>query len=106
MDKVFDEECLLSFISEVELQVWNPENPEDIYIYQQFVAGAFVFGINEDIVREAIRIRKQNRIKLPDAFIAATAIVYGFTLIADNDKDFSKIVPLKYINPSKPVEFI
>ena len=89
------------FISEVELQVWNPPNPEDLYIYQQFVSGSFIFGLNDDIIRETIRIRKQNKIKLPDAFVAATAIIHGLTLIADNDKDFLNIATLQYINPNK-----
>ena len=31
--------------------------------------------------------------------IAATAIVYDFTLIADNDADFKKVSGLKYLNP-------
>ncbi|WP_410522621.1 hypothetical protein [Pedobacter ginsengisoli] len=37
---------------------------------------------------------------MPDAFIAATAIINDLVLIGDNDKDFLKISALKYINPS------
>lgn len=44
-------------------------------------------------------MRKLHGLKLPDALIAATAIVYEFTLIADNDKDFLREPSLKYINP-------
>lgn len=33
--------------------------------------------------------------------IAATAIIFILTLIADNDKDFSRVPSLKYINPAK-----
>jgi predicted nucleic acid-binding protein len=98
IDQVVDQESLLSFISEVELQVWNPANPEDLDVYQQFVSSSFIFGINDDIIQETIRIRKQHKIKLPDAFVAATAIVNELTLIADNDKDFENVAGLKYIN--------
>ncbi len=32
MDNILDAESIISFISEIELQVWNPLNPEDITI--------------------------------------------------------------------------
>ena len=32
IDSIVDTECILSFISEIELQVWNPTNPADIEI--------------------------------------------------------------------------
>jgi predicted nucleic acid-binding protein len=102
MDEVVDQECVLSFISEVELQVWNPENPEDLDVYQQFVSSSTIFGINDAIIKETIRIRKHHKVKLPDAFIAATAIVNALTLIADNDKDFQNISRLNYLNPQNP----
>ncbi|RYF71696.1 MAG: PIN domain-containing protein [Cytophagaceae bacterium] len=35
-------------------------------------------------------------LKLPDAIIAATAIVHDFTLLSTNDSDFNKITALKY----------
>ena len=99
MDGVVDGNSAISFISEVELQVWSPINPEDTLIYNQFVASSFIYGIDNEIISETIRIRKQSNVKLPDAFIAATAIINNLTLVADNDKDFQKIKGLNYINP-------
>lgn len=40
MDNVVDGNSAISFISEVELQVWNPINPEDSLIYNQFVTSS------------------------------------------------------------------
>jgi hypothetical protein len=37
IDEVIDDESQLSFISENELQVWNPSNEEDLEIYSLFV---------------------------------------------------------------------
>lgn len=99
MDGVVDSNSAISFVSEVELQVWNPANPDDALIYSQFVASSFIYGIDNEIISETIRIRKQINVKLPDAFIAATAIINNLTLVADNDKDFMKIPGLKYVNP-------
>jgi predicted nucleic acid-binding protein len=94
IDQVVNQESLLSFITAIELQAWQPENPRDLEIYEQFVAGSFIFGISDQIIRETVSIRKFHRLKLPDALIAATATVHGLTLIADNDKDFLKIFGL------------
>ena len=100
IDEVIDNESQLSFISEIELQVWNPPNEEDLEIYSLFVTQADIVGIDAEIIAEAIRIRKDHQLKLPDAIIAATAITRDLTLIADNDKDFLKVTALKYINPN------
>jgi predicted nucleic acid-binding protein len=100
IDDIIDAESQLSFISEIELQVWNPPNEQDLEIYKLFVYQADIIGIDEGIIAEAIRIRKQHQLKLPDAIIAATAIIHNLILIGDNDKDFSKVDVLRYINPN------
>ncbi len=99
LDKVLDEESIISFITEIELQVWNPPNPLDIEVYSQFILGSTVLSVEESIIEETVRIRKNYNLKLPDALIAATAVVYKLTLVADNDKDFLRIPSLKYLNP-------
>ncbi|SEL29796.1 type II toxin-antitoxin system VapC family toxin [Parapedobacter koreensis] len=99
LDGVVDDESCISFVSEIELQVWTPQNSEDLLIYQQFVANSAIIGVDEYIINETVRIRKMHKIKLPDALIAATAIVNNLTLIADNDKDFLKVSGLRYSNP-------
>jgi len=101
LDQIIDQESRISFINEIELQVWNPSNPDDMAIYQEFVASSLVIGIDSNIIRETIRIRKHYRIKLPDALIAATALVNDLVLVADNDRDYEKVSDLKYINPAK-----
>ncbi len=101
IDRIIDEDVYLSFISEIELQVWNPPNEGDLVIYQDFVAHCNILSIDSDIISETIRIRKLYLLKLPDAIIAATAINRNLMLIADNDKDFLKVDALQYLNPNK-----
>lgn len=83
------------------MQVWSPDNPEDIIVYQQFVSQSDIIGINPRIISETIAIRKRYRLKIADAIIAATALKNDLTLVADNDDDFTRIPLLKYINPRK-----
>jgi len=58
-----------------------------------------IIPLNDDIVKTTIEIRKKNKIKTPDAIIAATAIVLGYTLITRNTNDFKKLDSLKIIDP-------
>jgi predicted nucleic acid-binding protein len=42
-----------------------------------------------------MNIRRDKKVKTPDAIIAATAIANDYTLISNNDKDFKSIQGLK-----------
>jgi len=103
LDNILDEESNISFITEIELQAWNSPNDIDLDVYKLFIDNSNVIGIYSSIISKTIEIRKTHNIKLPDAIIAATALVNNMTLVADNDKDFKKVTELKYINPSKLV---
>lgn len=101
MDNLVDEDSRVSFITKIELLVWNPPVPSDIIIREEFLDGSEIYFINDDIISLAIQIRKTTNIKLPDAVIAATAMINNLILISDNDNDFLKVEPLglKYLNP-------
>lgn len=101
IDSFIDADCTISFISEIELQVWSPPNPAGLIIYKQFVLQSNKIGINSEIISETISIRKNYRLKIADAIITATAIKLDITLMADNDKDFGRVEGLKYINVRK-----
>ncbi|WP_200837049.1 PIN domain-containing protein [Dyadobacter sp. 3J3] len=54
--------------------------------------------MSNEIVDKTIDLRKKSRIKLPDAIVAATAIIYNYTLITRNISDFKNIKGLTLIN--------
>jgi len=64
-----------------------------------FISGSTVLDIDKEIVDKTIEIRKSIKITLPDAIIAATALVYDFKLLSRNSKDFKNIPALKLQNP-------
>ena len=64
-----------------------------------FVRFADVIGLDEPIIQQTMRLRQQRRLKLPDAVIAATALVRGLTLITRNVSDFKGIPGLAVLNP-------
>jgi len=100
LDTIVDEESILSFISEIELQVWNPTDPNNLTICFQFITESNIIRVEDAIIKKTIDIRKNQKLKVPDAIIAATAMVNDFTLVSVNDKDFTKVPGLKYINPA------
>ena len=58
LDKILDKESVISFIAEIELQVWDPPDPDDMKIYQSFVSKSIIIGIQDGLIQETIRIRK------------------------------------------------
>ena len=58
--------------------------------------------LTNDIIETVIRLRKTNKIKLPDAIILATAIENNLKLITRNTKDFEVAAPSDIVfNPFK-----
>lgn len=66
---------------------------------KKFISNAIILELNKEIVDTTIDIRTQKKIKIPDAIIAATALVFDFTLLTRNTEDFKSISGLKIINP-------
>ena len=59
-----------------------------------------VENLDDTIVKKVIEIRKNRKIKLPDAIILATAVNRDQAIITRNTKDFINIYPsLKVIDP-------
>lgn len=91
-------EIQLSVISRMELLAWPNASETHLRVLEEFITASTVFSLHEPIIVESIRIRKNFRIKLPDAVIAATSLVFGLTLITRNTVDFQKIAGLKLLN--------
>lgn len=49
--------------------------------------------IDDEVAEEAVRIRRQRRMKLPDAIILATARVHRMVLATRNTRDFDREDP-------------
>lgn len=65
----------------------------------EFLSFADIVSLNEDVVDRTISLKKEIKIKTPDAIIAATALVNDYTLITNNFSDFKRISGLKIFNP-------
>jgi len=64
-----------------------------------FINDALVIELEQPIKLKTADIRKAHKLKLPDAIIAATALVYDLTLLSRNLADFKNITGLKVVDP-------
>ncbi len=99
MQSVLDEECNISIITKIELLGWQFPSAEKESEVTDFVTASVIIGLSDEIANQTISIRKSLKIKLPDAIIAATALVHGFELISRNEDDFKKVPGLGVVNP-------
>jgi len=97
MNGVIDSVPNVSVITKIEVLGFNA--PKEYYeLLTNFMNDATILDLTSDIVDVSINIRKIHKTKLPDAIIAATAIVYDFVLISRNVSDFKNIKGLKVID--------
>lgn len=98
-DLLKEESPVISAITEIELLCWKTANDKDLEILRDFINDSLVIELEQSIKLKTAEIRKGYRIKLPDAIIAATAMVYGLTLVTRNIEDFKNISDLDIVNP-------
>lgn len=98
-DLITAEQPVISAITEIELLCWKTATEKDLELLHNFINDALVIELEQAIKLKTADIRKVHRIKLPDAIIAATALVYDLTLLSRNVADFGGIDGLKISNP-------
>ncbi len=91
---LIDNEPIISIVTKIELLGFS-EVPSQIIL---FTENADILWLDEEIVRQTIELRKKHRFKLPDAIIAATALVHRLTLVTRNISDFKNIKRLEVQN--------
>ncbi|MBS1532138.1 MAG: type II toxin-antitoxin system VapC family toxin [Bacteroidetes bacterium] len=91
--------AVISVITRIELLGWYNATPAQLEKLQLFIGNAQVYDLNEEIIVQTITLRQQHKIKLPDAVIAATALVYDHTLLTRNTGDFKNIIGLRMESP-------
>lgn len=80
-------ERLLSIVSWSEVMIGAASEAEQAKC-RDFLAAFVVIPFDQTIAEEAVRIRRGNRIRLPDAIIWASAKVNGALLVTRNIRNF------------------
>ena len=66
---------------------------DDDEITRKFLASFEVIAVTESVAERAVKLRREQRMKLPDAIILASAFEHGLLLVTRNSKDFDARLP-------------
>jgi len=81
------QKCSVSIVSWMEVMA-GAKTTEDEEVRRAFLNHFRVLPLNAEIAEEAVALRRQHRLKLPDAIIWATAKSESCLLVSRNTKDF------------------
>ena len=85
-------EVAISRITWMEVLIGAPDDTTQAS-WESFLTQFEIVELDEEVCREAIQLRQQHRLKLPDALIWASARAYGADLVTRNTKDFTAGMP-------------
>ena len=97
LDNYFNSNFSVSIISKIEVLGFNTQKYE-LEQLESFIQLSSIEYIDEAVADKTIEIRRKKRIKLPDAIIAATALVKNCMLLSHNTTDFKKIEGLQVLD--------
>lgn len=92
LDSLDDNETAVSVITEAE--VLSGESCNDTVVREsiaQLLARWERLEVSHDIALQTGNIKRKYRLALPDALIAATALIHKTEVLTKNVKDFSKV---------------
>ncbi len=97
-DLVISGDASVSIINKIELLGFNSQ-PITYQNLVRLIDASTVISLTDTIVDKTIALKKVKKIKLPDAIIAATAMVHKLTIISRNTVDFKNIEGLNCLDP-------
>ncbi len=81
----------ISVITRIAMLAWKGHTALSLQQTSGLIAQLPELGINEAVITQTIHVRKVHGLKLPDAVIAATALVHGLQLVTANVVDFQRV---------------
>jgi predicted nucleic acid-binding protein len=88
----------ISVITRAELLA-GAGDAEDVAFIRRLLASMTEYAVDRQIAEEAGRLRAETGIRLPDALIAATALVHSLSLHTRNVRDFKGVPGLRLRSP-------
>jgi len=99
LDSLFNNQYHLSVINKIEMLGYPDLNKNEEEKFKLLINHSIMHPIDDKTIEMTINIRKKNRIKLPDAIIAATCLINRLDILTLNTKDFENIEGLKVFLP-------
>ena len=99
INKILENSFRISTITKIEILGWHKIPQTEKRRIENFIGNAQVIYIDKDIENKAIDLKQNRKIAIPDAVIAATAVLNNYTLITRNVTDFEMIENINIYNP-------
>jgi hypothetical protein len=99
VDKSILSGCTVSVITRIEVLGWQGHTEQSLIAARALLSLFEEISLHQTVADCCIEIRKTYKIKLPDAIIAATALVQKQPLMSRNTDDFIKIAGVELFNP-------
>ncbi|MBR4986015.1 MAG: type II toxin-antitoxin system VapC family toxin [Proteobacteria bacterium] len=96
MKPFFQKKLSISLITKMELLSFPRITDDEDAMIREYLKECDILGVNFDICERTILLRRNFKIKLPDAIVAATAMTYNASLITA-DTGFYKLDGLEII---------
>jgi predicted nucleic acid-binding protein len=90
----------LAFVSAIvraEVLAWREHSDASLTAARALLDVCHLVPVSAAVADEAARIRRETGLKLPDALIAATALLQPATLVTANGRDFRRVPELVLI---------
>ena len=88
-----------SAVSYVEVLGYNLLTQVEIEHLEEFFANTLTWPLAPAVLDQAVKLRRQRKMKLGDSMVAATALVHNCTLVTRNTQDFDAITGLELFDP-------
>ena len=98
IEQLFNIDFIISVVVKIEVLGFN-NLAAKMPVMEELLDMATVLPLDEPITQKTIELRRAYKIKLPDAIIAATALVHELVLVTRNTKDFRRIEGLEVLDP-------
>ena len=95
-DFIQGKKLFISIITELELLSYKHLTLKEVKIITAFLKEIHIENISQQIKEEAIKIRRNSNLKLPDAIIAATSIYLQIPVFSA-DKELKSVNGLDFI---------
>lgn len=89
----------ISSISIIEVLGYPKLIQEDREYFEAIFRILQIIDIERDIVLKATALRQERNVSVPDAIVAATALIHNYELQSRNEADFTWISGLRFSNP-------
>jgi hypothetical protein len=91
------QKIFISAIVRAEVLAWSGHSAMSLAAALALLDACQLVPVNAMVADEAARIRRETGLKLPDALIAATAVLQNAALVTANAKDFRRVPGLMLI---------